>query len=317
MSIIKQFKQYVYLTYMITILLVLLGIFIGFNIQNNQPYISNIIKDMEPKLFEMGYNLVYFYSLCQIQLNKIHRTVEPFLTIIWTPINRWLKLSNKNYLMLVLLDNDGNEVQHIKISCKDNIEDIKNQCNSIDYSSLILLDKNPDTGYLNRIFYDKFPDSFDYKKSSINFMSVELEHNNAKHSINLKDGSHNYYIINNPLNQNFFKYYLKQILKVPINESKFDYKLTIIDHNINIVNILPHQHIVIDEHDYNIYPPIDIDIIPNNLIKNTLDTHPIINNFIVDNPIVDNPIVDNTEEYHDTKSESDKSDDFVKLETNT
>jgi hypothetical protein len=123
---------------------------------------------------------------------------------------------------------------------------------------------------------------------------LELEHQNVKHLIELKNKEHNYYIVNNSLNQNFFKYYLKNVLNVNINETNFDYTLTIVDHNINMITLLPHQYLVINEHDYQIYPPQ--------------------NNSSTSNSDNETQTSENDSSI-DTSTDSDKSDDFVKLES--
>ena len=83
---------------------------------------------------------------------------------------------------------------------------------------MLVSDKNEETGCINKIYYKDIVSTIEYKLSKINFMMIELEHEGNKHTIELKNDIFNYYIVNNFLNQNFFKYYLKNILKVPINE---------------------------------------------------------------------------------------------------
>jgi hypothetical protein len=122
-------------------------------------------------------------------------------------------------------------------------------------------------------------------------MMIELEHDGNKYTIDLKNDETNYYIVNNCLNQNFFKYYLKNVLKVSINTAKFDYIVTIIDNNANIITLLPHQYIIFNEYDYTIFP-----------VSNT----PVHDN--------DSSISDRYNNDEQTSIDSDKSDDFVKLE---
>jgi hypothetical protein len=115
------------------------------------------------------------------------------------------------------------------------------------------MDKNVETTCVNNLFYTSFPTTFDYKVSKISFMSIELEYENKIHSINLKNNKYNYYIVNNCLNKMFFKYYIKNVLKTQINTDDFDYKLSIIDNNVNMITLLPNQYILILEDDYQIH----------------------------------------------------------------
>jgi hypothetical protein len=91
---------------------------------------------------------------------------------------------------------------------------------------------------------------------------------------------------------------LKNINKVPINEDNFDYKVNIIDNNVNIFTLLPEQSIILNEEDYTIFPiPETI----NTLIPETTDT----------------PISDTINNDEHSSISSDKSDDFVKLEADS
>ena len=127
--------------------------------------------------------------------------------------------------------------------------------NNLNVSNLILLDNNKHKGYVNYVIFDNLLEDvfgFDYKESNINFFNIELEHNNKTYNIILKDSTFNYYIVNNSLNQIFFEYYIKNVLKMQINTDTFDYKLSIIDNNVNIITLLPNQYILIMEDDYKI-----------------------------------------------------------------
>ena len=258
--------------------------------------INNQKEKLNPLMIKIGYHLVYGFSLCQIQYNRIKNVVSPKINILRSSINNYLKnngiMVEKNDQMLILIDNNGNEISklvttNISINDKELLE-VSNKDEN--YSCIILLDKNSDTGCINDVFYQNLPESFEYEVCEINFMAIELDHNDKTYVINLKPEGHNYYIVNNSLNQNFFKYYIKNVLKSPINEDNFDYKVTIIDHNVNIITLLPNQHIILDKHTYQVFP-----ILSEN---NTNTTQNIINDTV------------------STNSDSDKSDDFIKVDSN-
>ena len=232
------------------IYLILSSIFVGVTLfklsfQNN--YINNLNTKLKEKITQLMvtlcYNSLYLFSLCSIKFNTIHRQFMSYL-------KKNKILTEEIINTLVLIDKNGNEINKI---LKNNIEFIKLTCEKHNYSGLFLMDKNVETECVNNVFYTSFPTTFDYKISKISFMSIELEHENKIYSINLKNNKYNYYIINNCLNQTFFKYYIKNILKIPINETKFDYKVTIIDNNVNIITLLPNQYILIREDDYEIH----------------------------------------------------------------
>jgi len=221
------------------------------NVTNLQ---NKLQEKITPLMIKLGYNCLYTFSLCNIQLNKLKNQINSPIIALWSYLIKYLK-ENKilvEKMKIVLIDDNGNEIKKI-MSNKSNIEFIKLECEEYNYSGLILMDNYVETTCINSVFYTTFPKTFDYKISNISFMSIELEYENKAHVINLKNNKYNYYIVNNCLNQQFWKYYIKNILKTQINEDNFDYKLTIIDDNVNIITLLPNQYIIIMENDYKIH----------------------------------------------------------------
>ena len=277
----------------------LLLLTVTFTAMNNDLhiYIGNIIEKFQslnvetsPLAIKLGYNLLHGFSICQIQFNKIINMLVPYVKQFkkYLKDNDWIVEIKTQ--MIKIIDENGNITNTLITSNMTPLDFSSNILDKDRYTGLLLCDKNFDTGCVNYIWHEKMPTTQDYKVSNIKFIMVELEHNDKKYEITLKDNSANYYIINNSLNQNFFKYYIKNVLKTDINEDDFDYKVTIIDHNVKFVFLLPHQQLVILEDDYKIYPEET---------ENT--TH--------------NNTIEITREYTDNNSDSDKSDDFIKLET--
>jgi hypothetical protein len=239
--------------YLILSILICVKVF-NLSCQNN--YINSVKNILTTKItslmITLGYNCLYIYSLGNIQFNKINRQFILLLSYL-----KENKILTETIIIntFILIDANGNKINEI-MSNKNNVEFIKLECNKHNYSGLVLMDKNTETKCVNNVFYTSFPTTFDYKLSNISFMSIELEHENKIHSINLKNNKYNYYIVNNCLNKMFFKYYIKNVLKTQINTDTFDYKLSIIDNNVNIITLLPNQYILILEDDYQIHPLI-------------------------------------------------------------
>jgi hypothetical protein len=184
------------------------------------------------------------------------------------------------------------------IENEDNIKFIENKCNKLNYSGLILSDHLDYESHVNYVFYEKFPNSFDYKVSNVKFIAIDLNFNNKNYLINLKDSNYNYYVVNNSLNIFFFKYYIKNVLKIDFKDDDFDYSVNIIDNDVNMINLLPYQSIIINENDYKIYP----------VENKKCDNKKIIDNekFIDDEIVIYDKI---------SNSGSDSSDDYVNLDT--
>jgi len=304
-------------------LLITLGAeFMGFRIINvNFPinyevYLSEIFEKMveiykytkdksSPLIIKISYNLLYYFSVCQIQVNKIKIMLEPYEKKFMDYLKANNIIVEIKTQILNIIDKNGNIITKLVISDKTHTLNLFEQILVSDsVSGAELSDKNIETGCVNKIYIERAAitkdTKLDYKVSKINFMMVELEHKNEKYILELKNDEHNYYIVNNCLNQNFFKYFLKNVLKVEINENNFDYKVTIIDHNVNFITLLPEQFIIINENDYSIYPVLNTTVNSN--------TQSITNTCIKQE--------ENIIEELSTNSDSDKSDDFVKLDAN-
>jgi hypothetical protein len=279
-----------------------------------------------PLMINIAYNLLYCFSWCQIQLCKIKTNIRTELTNIDLCFKNYLK--DKGWITdivvneMIIIDNNGNELCNLYIKNKSIVE---NDYTNIEYAGIILLDKDIDTNCVNHVFYKKFPNNIDYKVSKLKFMSIELHYNNNNYLIDLKNNNNNYYIVNNYLNDFFFKYYIKNILNLKIDQDNFDYNVTIIDNDVNIINLLPHQTIKINEDNYEIFP------IENTDSNNSPDDKSCANDDYVDKLpiridsddklIENNVFVDKLSEHSDSDDKSRNnsmiydSDEYVKLET--
>ena len=246
--------------YLILSILICIEVF-NLSCQNN--YINNVKNILTTKItslmITLGYNCLYIYSLGNIQFNIIKNKINRQFILLLSYLKE-NKILTETIIIntFILIDTNGNEINKI---FKNNVEFIELACKPHNYSGLFLMDKNNETKCVNNVFYTSFPTTFDYNISKISFLSIELEHENKIYSIHLKNNKYNYYIINNCLNQTFFKYYIKNIIKSSINEANFDYKVTIIDNNVNIITLLPNQCLLIREDDY------QIDFLENNIDK--------------------------------------------------
>ena len=217
-------------------------------------YFINIFNSLKNNLttqtINIAYKLLYFFSFCQIYLYKINNYISPN----FTHLDKYLKdkwwFEPVIIKKFIILDIDGNIKRTIFI--KDEHEHSITEHYDILLNDSLMLCDNKD-GCINYVIYKNFTSST-YKLSNIKFLSIELDYNNNKYLINLKDKNYNYYVVYNCLNKTFFKYYAKNILKLNINEDNFNYTITIIDDNVKIINVLPSQSIIINKNNYQIEP---------------------------------------------------------------
>ena len=266
------------------------------NYINLNKIVEKLSSIKENQLIIQGcYNLLYWFSLCQIQFNKIKNSIEPTITLLTISVDKYLKdkglLKELPIQTVILIDKNGRQINDTLILTNNDLKKyIEMKVNNLNVSNLILLDNNKHKGYVNYVIFDNLLEDvfgFDYKESNINFFNIELEHNNKTYNIILKDSTFNYYIVNNSLNQIFFEYYIKNVLKIDINVDFIDYKVTIIDQNVNVFTLLPNQSIRFYENEYTINQ----------------------DNIYTDELRSEKPDIFNQDNI------SDNSDDFIKLET--
>jgi len=283
------------------------------NVRNK---ITDINIKAQPILINTGYNIIYIYSLYQIYVNKIISIVNLIYRSLMTFLKKQNLVSNdettcKCMQMLSFYKNGKEFDQIIYENNKQNFKCfIEELTPAIDYDLLILSDKVETPNIINKVHYSECPDTTEYTTSNIKFISMELTYNDTPYQVELKNDIYNHYIVNNVLNDEFFKYYLLNVLKVEITNDNFDYKVFVIDHNVNMFELSPTSHIIIKENDYEFIV---------NTVNNLASNKPInVNNMIVDETVINNIEDDKSE---DDKREDDKredrpsgSDDYVKLE---
>ena len=214
----------------------------------------NQINNIKPQIMSLGYNLVYCYSLAQIKCNKIKNVVSNTriglnITILGTALINFLK---EEKLYTITTYKDGSKVDELMLNSNDSLDIVSWQLENKDMFDLIIVsDKKDGSEQINYIHYTEFPQILDdYKHSTIKFFSVELEYKEAIHSIELTNENYNHYIVNNVLNKVFFKYYLTNVLNIEIDKNIFDYKLVVIDHNVNVVELTQNDSLIIKENNY-------------------------------------------------------------------
>ena len=246
----------------------------------------------------VAYNSIYVYSLCQIQAIKLYAVFSNILGIVDT---------NRTF---ILLDKFGNQLFDVNVPVNTenipiNLSLIQQACEQHkgETETVLMVDKQKGFQWSNCVFYPTFPETLEYKASTINFLSIELEVGSNVHKLSLKDDTHNYYIVGNVLNQLFFKYYLKNRLNLSFDEDNFDYKLHIIDHNVNFITCLPYQSITLNENGYIIEPkPPDLSI--SNILDNNANTDDNTNVDVDVDVEVDNDMMDNYDDYIELDSTS-------------
>jgi hypothetical protein len=271
---------------------------------------KNLKEDLEPQMISLGYNLLYYYSLAQIYFNKFIKFVSPHISVLWIALINFLRenklIDKQKNVTLVEIYKGGQMVNNISIhehNTYNLLNIIGEPINKDNYDFIIITERNIDYNQNDKIHYTELPQLLeDYKYSNIRFFALDLTYKNETHSIDLKNENFNHYIVNNVLNKEFFNYYLTNVLDVEIDKNNFDYKVALVDHNVNMVELTPNDYLIINEDDYEIKK-----------INNVLE----LNTITQTNDNTNEESKEKDEEIEadeDEAEESDKSDDYVKLD---
>jgi hypothetical protein len=197
------------------------------------------------------YKIIHLYSKLTILFNKY----------INCYIKRLFNVYNKcfNSYSIIEFYEDGilfrtNYIFKSNISSKEKIIELKKNIEPIEYDLIIYSEKDDEQDKINKVCYTQFPDSFSYEKSNIKFLSLILLYNDIPVEIDLLNEVNNYYIVNNVINKKFFISYLSNIKKVKDfyfrSLHEFNYKLELIDHNVNIISLDETYEIIIEKQNY-------------------------------------------------------------------
>ena len=222
-------------------------------------YYFNLISDwLNVMGIKLMYNSIYYYSVCQLYAIQFKVWATPHVNLLCTEINNFLQQHNilhKSDINVPLLTfeiyENGKNTQSIPILDALHKLNLNEQQLFNRYDFIVLSDNNSQP-LVNKIHYIDYPYQLFYSPSNIKFISMDITYKDTVYPIQLQTDSYNHYIVNNVINTQFYKYYLINVLHVEISDDTFVYVVNLIDHNVNIIQILPHQYLVIGENDYEI-----------------------------------------------------------------
>lgn len=195
---------------------------------------GTIPKYLLDLLCGMSYNSIYYYSKLQLQFMKTRNNTltyaksVPFLNNLLT----YFKPDKSIYTYTTI-----NE--HFSICSKHDRE------KNIDYKIII-----------NEILNDeekKNIESSNIEEANYKFIMTEITIDNKKFVIQFKTDKYNYLIINNGLDSEFIKYFLKTHYSEMVKDLEIkNYTIKIIDNNVNIVEFDETKMLYIEKNEYNI-----------------------------------------------------------------
>jgi hypothetical protein len=210
--------------------------------------IYNNRNDLNNYFINVSYNCIHLYSKLTILFNK---HINCYLKSLINIYNKFF-----NYYSTIEFYDEGvlfrtNYILNSNTSSREQMIELKQNVEPLEYDLIIYSDKDDEDDKINKVCYREFPESFSYEKSNIKFLSLTLIYNKKIIEIDLLNEVSNYYIVNNIINKQFIIYYLLNIKKFCFESLlEFNYKLELIDHNVNIINLDETDEIVIEQKNY-------------------------------------------------------------------
>jgi len=197
--------------------------------------IQNKFKSIGIKLI---YNIIYFYSACQIKCNQTYAYLLPYF--------KGKTNDTSNELLIEQYDMDTNKL-------------VENETDDDIHNKLTIISKtNTNTVTNKRVIYEielAAVKEVEFDVSEITFIALYLNYNDVRYNINLKSDNFNYYLVGNAIDKKFIQYYINTVLNLNFSylDSKIStYQLELMDHDVKIVYLTLDQSIIIEKNGYRI-----------------------------------------------------------------
>lgn len=226
------------------------------------------IKLIKNALISLGYEGIYYYSVLQIKLNNIYKKLEPHIN----EIQKMIIKSKMPKTEIEIMCKDGtikNKIDIAKVLHEIKLDDFKDHLDD-NFELMIVTSQNNKSNVKNKLCCTNIKNDISYDLSNIKFIDLSITHNNKRYNIDLKNENHNFYIVNNKINKSFLRYYLANILKLDVSE-EFNYKLQLMDHEVNVLHLDESHDIVIEKDSYRIEGKNNVDEITNIHIKGSIN----------------------------------------------
>lgn len=203
-------------------------------------------------LSRVGYNIIYFYSVCQIKCNQTYNNFLFYLEMF--------KNNNENKL----IDDIKTQITEL-FDLNTNKNTIFTEKEQQIFNQIVSSIQSPNniliiSEFSNKKILNKNTCNFDFDISKITFIALYLNYNDIRYNINLKTEAFNYYLVGNIIDKRFVQYYINNILKLPFyykEEAMDSYQLELMDHEVNMISLNACQSIVIEKNKYNIINDVD------------------------------------------------------------
>jgi hypothetical protein len=235
-------------------------------------------------MYYLGYNAIYMFSVCQIFYGKMRAFAKSSRLdyinnkcVFFASDAYYKQLEELPKYFIECFDKGSNHmnktVMHYDPTNYAHEKDLMEECNGrllLNDASYIIYNAPTNNGpHDKKIIMDNMFKNVEwinnkiiYKCATYDFMSVQLKFihdpDNAVYNVMLKTDDYNFYIEGNVINRDFILYYSHEILKIgdlmrklaSSDKNALSYTLTIVDAEVNVLNITDEQSIILGECTY-------------------------------------------------------------------
>ena len=224
---------------------------------------SNLIMQGKTSIVIITYNIIYFYSICQIKCNQLYNNFLPYLDMFKNE-NELIDNINKQTIELFDLSTNKNKF------FTEKEQEVFNQIMFLPNNLLIISELSNHMILNKKIINNKINNKIDrnicnynFDISKITFIALYLNYKDIRYNINLKTEEFNYYLVGNIIDKQFVQYYINNILKLNFcykdEELSSSYQLELMDHEVNMIILNAKQSIFIEKDSYRIDNDVDND----------------------------------------------------------
>ena len=194
-------------------------------------------------IIESSYNLIYYFSFVQIQLTKLGSYLS----------NKYVTFIKSNPRLSEIVDKLERKQQNtIEYILNDSNLVLYNKPERFDFIIYSDFKENKNNKLILRELSDT--ETIKYEQTKYNFILCEIKIGDKVTKIDFKGDNYNFMIVNNKIDASFVNYFMKKYYMYEDNSdvSCFDYKIKILDQNVNEVVLDTTKEIVLGLENYEV-----------------------------------------------------------------
>jgi hypothetical protein len=238
--IYKQFKYYILIKIYNMIFFGSIFEFLLFLYLADNYFKINYPEQHTKFIIESSYNLIYYFSFVQIKFTKLVSYLS----------NKYVTFIKSNPRLSEIVDKLERKQQNT-------IEYISNNSNSVsqdNFDFIIYSDfkENKNNKLILRELSDT--ETIKYEETKYNFILCEIKIGDKVTKIDFKTDNYNFMIVNNKIDASFVNYFMKKYYKYEdiLDVLCVDYKIKILDQNVNEVFLDTTKEIVLGLENYEV-----------------------------------------------------------------